>query len=261
MPLIFPAPHERPSVLRARAAITAVTGAALTTLAAEIAAKIRRDKLRQRREDDDDAEIDRQADEIVQQVDMSPLRGIITGVGAALSFVALDQVGRTLARLGDLAAIEPDAARGAVAMAHDRAAALVGMKPNPKWSITTATRDMLRETIAKGIAENQTTDQIADSIVTSTGFSESRARLIATTEVSAIDNGAALSAFRTARDNGNLSLKKIWVCGGDDPCQDCLDNEAAGAIGLDDDFPDGSDSPPSHPSCYCGISASVMGDD
>jgi hypothetical protein len=263
--LINAAPHERSSVIRARAAIGAVVGAALTATATEAAAKIRRRKLRREADQlDDDDQVEINPDEITKGVDLT---SIITPVGLALAYVAMDQVSRTLGKLGDLAATEPDAARAAVAMGHNRAAALVGKRyaddgslqdnPNPKWSITSATREMLHDTIAKGIAQGQSVDEIADAIAGSTAFSPARAMTVAQTEVSAIDNGAALSAFRTAHATGRVKLKKTWVTGGDDPCQDCLDNEADSADGipLDDDFADGSDAPPGHPNCWCFIAA------
>jgi hypothetical protein len=273
MPIVYPAPHERAPVVRARAAITATVATALTATAAEIARKMRARKLRHRDDDfdDDDDDADRQADDIVKDTDLTGLHSIITAVGMALAYVALDQVGRTLARLGDLAAIEPDAQRAAVALGHNRAAALVGMRyaddgslienPNPKWSITSATRDMLHDTIAKGIAQGQSVDEIADAIVGSTTFSKARAMTVAQTEVSAIDNGAALAAFRTARDKGNVPLKKSWVTSGsDNVCDECQANEDSGPIDLDDTFDSGDDAPPLHPGCWCSISGNLDAD-
>ena len=47
---------------------------------------------------------------------------------------------------------------------------------------------------------------------------------------------------------------KEWVCLGDDPCEDCLDNEDAGAIAMEDVFPSGDYAPLAHLACQCVLS-------
>jgi hypothetical protein len=82
-----------------------------------------------------------------------------------------------------------------------------------------------------------------------------------TTEVSKIHTSAALLALRVARDRGSISLKKAWACDGDDPCEDCQQNENDGAIDLDDVFSSGASAPPQHPRCECSIVAVIDTDD
>ena len=47
---------------------------------------------------------------------------------------------------------------------------------------------------------------------------------------------------------------KEWVCLGDDPCDDCLDNEDAGQIAVEDVFPSGDYAPLAHLNCLCVLS-------
>jgi hypothetical protein len=100
----------------------------------------------------------------------------------------------------------------------------------------------------------RTVDEIASDIVSSTALSADRADLIARTEVFNINNDVALASFKTARDQSGVAMLKEWITGGDDPCEDCLSNEAAGPISLDDDFPSGDDAPTAHPRCSCELS-------
>jgi hypothetical protein len=266
MPTIAPAPHERSSVHRARFQIANVVAAALATTAAEAAAKLRRRKRRENDDDEIDDDVAINPDEITKGVDMSD---IVTPVTVALGYVYLEQVSRTLAKIVDLSDIEPEAKKAAVKSAQDQAARLVGKKyapdgalidnPNPKWSITQSTRDLLNNIISDGVAQNQSREEIATRIQTSTGFSPDRARLIAVTESSTADNSGFLLALKSANGKGRLKLRKSWITGGDNPCQVCLDNEAAGAIDLDDDFDSGDSAPPGHPGCFCSVAA-VTGD-
>ena len=47
-------------------------------------------------------------------------------------------------------------------------------------------------------------------------------------------------------------IKKMWVVGGDNPCDDCQENEDEGPIDANDVFPSGAYSvADSHPSCEC----------
>lgn len=272
--VVPPLPHDRPSTIFAIAKITAALIAAFGIAAAAIAAEIRRQRelKRQYRLDDsgDDDQIERQAGQIARSADLSPLHAIIPVVGFALGAVALDQISRMLGRLGDFAALGPDAERIARDLVRNRSAELVGMKydddgdlvPNPdaKWAITDTTRTMLRDIIATGIEQNQNTDQIADAVAGATAFSPARARTVAITEVASIDGLSALASFKLANTNGRIKLRKSWICGGDNPCELCLTNQDDGAIDLDDEFSGTGDSaPPGHVGCFCFIAAA--GDD
>jgi hypothetical protein len=271
--VVPPLPHDRPSTRFATGKITAALIAAFSLTAAAVAAEIRRRRKleRQYRLDNitDDDQIERQADQVAKDIDLSPLHAIVPVVGFALGAVAINQISQMLGRLGDFAAIGPDAERIARDLARSRAAELVGMRydnagdlvPNPdaKWAITDTTRNILREIIATGIEQGQSVDQIADAISGATAFSQARARTVAVTEVTTIDGRSALASFKLANAKGR-KLRKSWICGGDNPCEYCLANQDDGDIDLDDEFSGTGDlAPPAHVGCFCFIAA--VGDD
>jgi hypothetical protein len=76
-----------------------------------------------------------------------------------------------------------------------------------------------------------------------------RARTIATTEMaSAMEEGA----YVLAQERGNTH--KVWIAGGSPAlCDDCLENQAQGAIPIDEEFQSGDLVPPAHPNCYCSV--------
>ena len=49
------------------------------------------------------------------------------------------------------------------------------------------------------------------------------------------------------------SVRKSWVVGSGDPCDDCQANEDAGAIPFDDAFDSGHDTPLAHLNCLCAL--------
>lgn len=85
---------------------------------------------------------------------------------------------------------------------------------------------------------------------------KNRAARIARTEISNAYNFGQMSSVRQAVDEDWLpkAPDKNWLAGGPDPCDICLENEAAGAIALDAVFPSGDDRPTAHPSCACATS-------
>lgn len=116
-------------------------------------------------------------------------------------------------------------------------------------AISDATRDMLRNTIAAGMQDNLSAEDIADNIAEGYAFSEERAMLIATTEIASANSEGALAGYEEAANEG-ISVKKSWLIL-DDACEDCQENADAGAIDLDEQFPTGDDAPPAHPNCRC----------
>lgn len=158
----------------------------------------------------------------------------------------------------------------AVEFAKDRSAELVGKRwvdgelldnPNPKWAIDESTRNMLRDTIAKGLEDNIGFPAIADQIesLDAKAFSPERAATIAETEVANANSQGDLIGYREARDSG-INVKKSWEAEAD-CCDDCDANATEGAIDLDDDFPSGDDAPPAHPNCRCAIVPEVVDED
>jgi hypothetical protein len=59
-----------------------------------------------------------------------------------------------------------------------------------------------------------------------------------------------------------LTVVKSWLTVGDDNVDpDCEENEAAGEVGVDDDFPSGDREPPAHPYCRCTTEYRVLTSD
>lgn len=88
-----------------------------------------------------------------------------------------------------------------------------------------------------------------------------RASMIARTESSFARNAGQLSVWKAAANQGLIerqNSKKQWIVDGK-PCEECMDLEDQGAIGLDE-FWDGEDgpldAPPAHPNCMCGMEMS-----
>ena len=139
----------------------------------------------------------------------------------------------------------------AVAFANARAAELV-------TDLDESTRDMLRDTIATGLADGVDLDTISDRIEQGYAFSEDRADLIARTEVASANQQGALEGMRLAVAHG-VKLKKVWIPDAD-ACPICLDNADQGPISLDDAFDSGDDAPPAHPNCECDMASDIEED-
>jgi hypothetical protein len=58
-------------------------------------------------------------------------------------------------------------------------------------------------------------------------------------------NKGLLTALRGSR------LHKAWITTGDNPCPECIENEDAGFIGVDGEFPSGDLAPLAHLNCQC----------
>lgn len=78
------------------------------------------------------------------------------------------------------------------------------------------------------------------------GISEARADMIARTEAA---NAAGEANHATMVENGVKT--KRWVTAGNNPDEECQDNEADGEIPLDQDFSSGVAYEPAHPNCEC----------
>ncbi len=143
--------------------------------------------------------------------------------------------------------------------AKRRGAQLVGKKwvdgelvenPSAKWAITGTTRDMLESVTKDAISEGMTSSEYAAAIMDSTAFSESRANMIARTEMSK----AAAAGQREAWAGSGLDVTKTSVLSsthvGQDECDDCA---AQGAIAFDAEFASGELETPHHPNCACDI--------
>ena len=86
-----------------------------------------------------------------------------------------------------------------------------------------------------------------------------RASRIARTELSNAYNFGQQHSIVQALDAGFVEgeVEKTWMAGGRDPCDICLDNEAAGPIPLEEEFPSGDLHPAAHPQCECSCGYQV----
>lgn len=153
---------------------------------------------------------------------------------------------------------EIDSWKIAQSYARERGAEMVGMKwvddelvPNPdaKWQITEGTRDMLRETVERGIKEGLTTDELKQLIMDSHSFSERRANMIARTE---IRMARAAGSYDAAVEMG--CTHKRWTTAKDDKVSpECTANGKQKPIPIDAPFPSGDMHQPAHPHCRCVV--------
>jgi hypothetical protein len=109
--------------------------------------------------------------------------------------------------------------------------------------ITTTRLDRLAAVLAKG----GTADELAAALHAVLA-DDSSAHTIAQTELSRADNAARFAAYRAA----SIHLVR-WVTTSANPCQACIDNQAAGPWPLGKPFPSGVIMPPDHPHCQCHL--------
>ena len=107
-----------------------------------------------------------------------------------------------------------------------------------------STPEMLRATVEQSIKEGWSGGRLRDELREHYAFSPERALSIARTEPAIARRAGGKAA---ANEVGAQSKK--WDCA-DDPCSACLNNQAAGWIGIDEEFPEGDDP---HPNCTCGV--------
>lgn len=145
----------------------------------------------------------------------------------------------------------------AVEWSGKRAGELVRTGPDGRAVLDQTTRNMIRETISKGLEAGQSAEDIAKALETAYAFSEDRARLIAMTEIARANSEGSLESYRAARDAG-VDIKKAWF-NLEDSCEICAANAAQGPIDLDEPFQSGDMTTPGHPACRCATTP-VVGD-
>jgi hypothetical protein len=145
--------------------------------------------------------------------------------------------------------------------AQNRAAEMVGMRrqpdgslvenPNPKWAISDTTRDDLRRIVSNGFAQETPLPQLVANIQDAGAFSDSRAEMIARTEVSFAQS---TSNYNVWQDTG-IVKSVTWQVGADhvEGC-DCDLNDGE-IVPLGEPFPSGDRVPPAHPNCNCAVLA------
>jgi hypothetical protein len=140
-------------------------------------------------------------------------------------------------------------------LARDQIARLVGklVKPdgsvvdNPKagYSISSVTRDDIRQSLHTSISMGETIQEATDRIA-QTINDPMRAELIAQTETVNAYQGGLLKAGQ----NSGAVGKEWHDLGAEDVCADNTDD---GPIPIDAQFPSGDDAPTAHPRCRCGM--------
>ena len=169
-------------------------------------------------------------------------------VGASLNAGA----GETARQAGIVGSFTLDNPR-AVGYAEDYAARLVAQ-------INATTRDGIRRLVAEAFGDGWSYQQLAGAIrETYQGFHaprpqqhiRDRAEMVAVTEVgNAYEAGARGGVDQLVA--AGLTMEKSWSTIGDDRVsEECMANEAAGWIPVDDPFPSGALRPLQHPGCRC----------
>jgi hypothetical protein len=121
--------------------------------------------------------------------------------------------------------------------------------PNPygKWEITEATRARLRNLVVKAIDSGWTVNQLQHEIIVGEKLSAACALTIAWTETAIAQ---AHGAYEAAKEHG-MRWKK-WIIA-EKSCAVCIANAAQGRIPINEPFRSGTDFPPGHTCCRCGV--------
>jgi len=138
--------------------------------------------------------------------------------------------------------------------AVNRAAELVGMKrnadgnltvnPNAKWVISDTTRDDIRKIITDAFEKETTTTLELDALIRESGtFSDTRASMIARTEIS---RAQSVGNLTTWQESGLVNTVEWEVSGDHDQDDECDENEGNSPYPVDE-VPDH----PAHPNCDC----------
>jgi hypothetical protein len=121
--------------------------------------------------------------------------------------------------------------------------------PNAKWAITDTTRTTIEELVKKAFSEGMTPAELATAVEQTGVFSEARAEMIASTEMSRAQIAGALD---TAEIVGAVG-KESQLSGDHDNDDECNENADVGVIAIDAEFPSGDLGPPYHPRCNCAL--------
>ena len=112
--------------------------------------------------------------------------------------------------------------------------------------ITETTLDMVRGHVEKALTDGLSTSDLADLLTDSEAFSDSRADMIARTELAF----ANVEGTREAYKESGVVSGITWQVSEDDTCDECMeksDKEGTLEDGVDGEFP------PLHPNCRCDI--------
>lgn len=122
--------------------------------------------------------------------------------------------------------------------------------------INDTTREEIKEVIREGLDAGLTVTEIAYGTDSFSGIAQVfdrafdyRSEMIARTEISTAYGEAELDTYKEFGVE-----EKEWITAGDDRVsEECADNEAQGAIPLDEAFKSGDIHEPAHPNCRCDV--------
>jgi hypothetical protein len=191
---------------------------------------------------------------ILDDLDLSGFSVLATEVGDILQDVALDGVAKAVLQIGLRGdAVTDQMSEAALEYAEERGAELVGMKwvdgklvdnPNAEWAISETTRDYLRADIAEAIFDGRSSQDLAEIIVDNYAFSDSRAMMVARTEIAFAHSEGNMIAYKES----GLVEGKRWILGSEhDDDDECDRNADEGVIPLNQPFQSGDEAAPAHP--------------
>jgi hypothetical protein len=120
--------------------------------------------------------------------------------------------------------------------------------------VSDTTRQTLRDLVEKALQEGQTPADLARAIEDSGDFAESRAQMIARTELARAQFEGGIAGWREA--GGAVMGKQAILSSSHDDYDECDDAAQMGVVPVDDDF-GGMGDPPFHPNCECDVIADV----
>lgn len=246
-------PLAKAATSKAETRLTKAVAAYLATKGEEIAAQLA-DALGLAKSVDPMDDYSGRIDSAFEEIDWnwSPLAAtvepIIAGMAVAAGTDALSELG-----LFDAKTLKLMTAR-AEAFAHERAAEMVGMKvvdgelvenPDAAWSISDATRNMIRSTVETAMESGASNDALAKTIRDDTAFSRERAMTVARTETAKADVQGNIAGWKAS----GLVGGKEWAAS-EGCCDECQAMDGT-VVGIDEEF-EGGDAP-LHPNCECAI--------
>lgn len=115
----------------------------------------------------------------------------------------------------------------------------------------------LRDVLAGAVEDGTSPADLADALDAMGAFGESRAEMIARTELAFAHVNGNVDGWR---ETGQVEGKRSILGDLHDEEDECDDCAKAGVVGLEDEFVDGYDFPPYHPRCVCDV-LPVLADD
>lgn len=214
------------------------------------------------RKDDEPKKTPEQIAEELYAVVVAEFNSIVPEAHAALEAAGLEGVSRGLLQI-TVSDTNMISAVNTLARdwAHERAAELIGMRyaddgslvenPDAQWAISETTRDDLRQIVEDSFKQETRFSTLVDDIRDAGIFSESRAKLIAETEVS---RAQVAGNWNIWERSGLVKATRWQVSSIHDVADECDDNDGQ-TVRFGEPFPSGNLHPPAHPRCHCAIVA------